>query len=247
MDGVILVDKPKGLSSFDVVRKLRKKFSEKSIGYLGTLDPLATGLLVMFLGKATKLIKYFSGLDKEYIVDLELGKISDTFDNTGRVRDFNEGKCKLPAKRTFQNQLKHFLGSHLQTQPAFSAIRIRGQRAYDLARKGISLNLGKRMVAIHTIEVQDIEMPTCRLKIACSSGTYVRSFIHELGLRLETGAVMTGLQRTRVGDFVLGDTVRLDKLSEQHVVGMPEIISRYFDSSATASKDKSYLLKKFQN
>lgn len=216
MDGILLIDKPSGLSSFDVIRQLRKKISGEKIGYLGTLDPLATGLLVMFFGRATKTIRHYEESEKEYMVDLELGKSSDTYDSTGIVEE--KEVVDQPTQDDLMKALPLFHGQIWQIQPPFSAVHVQGKRAYEWARKGIDLNLGKRQVMISTIECLSYEYPTVKLRLVSGPGTYMRSLVHELGLKLRTGAVMTKLRRVRVGEFFVTDAKSPAEVTEKDLI-----------------------------
>lgn len=200
--GFYLVDKPSSWTSFDVVAKLRGLLKEKKIGHLGTLDPLATGLLVVAVGRnATKRISEFMKADKGYEVELELGKISDTYDTEGKVEETGFDLSILD-KKVVQEVLESFWGKSMQMPPAFSAKKIGGRKAYELARAGRPVELKPVEVEMqgHDIEV---ELPTVRFRVTVSSGTYIRSLVHDLGQKLGCGAVMTRLRRTRVGEFNL--------------------------------------------
>lgn len=243
MDGALIIDKPSGMSSFDVLRELKNRLSEKKMGYLGTLDPLATGVLVVFLGKATSLISYFSETDKEYVAELELGKTSDTYDNTGKVT--NVANTIFPSEEELKKAISSFLGQQWQIQPAFSAIRREGKRSYELAREGKAVDLGKRQVIFLELEVLSFQAPFAKLRIKCSSGTYIRSFVHELGEKLKCGAVMTGLVRTAVGNFSFDSAIRLDKISEHQLIFPADIISKYIDWKSRSKHEERHLLAKF--
>lgn len=243
MTGVLLIDKPTGISSFDVIRDLRRRLKEQKMGYLGTLDPLATGLLVLFLGTATKLIPYFSSSDKTYIVDVELGKTSDSYDITGKMKVISSPK--MPSSQQFKEALWHFLGPHLQVQPPFSALKFQGKRAYEYAREGVPLDLGKREVTISSIDVIQEEIPLASLLVSCSSGTYMRSFVHELGQRLNTGAIMTALRRSRVGPFRVEEAFSPDQIKENALITPARVIEEYIDFSQLSKGEKVFLLQKF--
>lgn len=218
MEGIFLIDKPSGITSFDVIRELRKKIPGVKMGHLGTLDPLATGLLVIFCGKALKKVKNFQGLEKTYVVTMELGKISDTFDRTGQV--VMTGQV-FPDLKQFLKTLVVFEGEQEQITPAFSAVKVGGVRAYRLARKGLPVSLGKRKVRIFDLEVLEFSPPLVTLRLSCSSGTYVRAFVHELGEKLSCGAVMNELQRERVGPFLLTDAKKMADVSEKDLRDVP--------------------------
>ena len=245
MHGLLLINKPSGPSSFDILRELRKKLNVKKIGYLGTLDPLASGLLVFFLGKATRLIPYFEESDKEYLVKLEFGKSSDSYDITGKIEEHDLSKSAIPDKKALALELKNFLGSQWQIQPKFSALKYQGQRAYTLAREGKDFDLGRRQIEISEIDLLDFKFPQCTLGIKCSSGTYIRSLVHELGRELGLGAVMTGLRRTGIDRFELLAAVGLDTVSASNIIPRSEIIVKYIDWGRNYIGDKNVLLDKF--
>lgn len=215
------------------------------MGYLGTLDPLATGVLVIFVGKATQLIHYFTEAEKEYIAELEFGKSSDTFDRTGQIVVHPD--TVFPTKEKLEEALKSFLGQQWQIQPPFSAIRFQGKRAYELAREGKSVDLGKRQVVFSALELLQYELPWATLKVACSSGTYIRSFIHELGERLGCGAIMIELMRTRVGKFSIDKAWSLHDLSDRNLLSPEKIITEYMDSTGRSQREKAVLIKKFSD
>lgn len=204
--GFLILDKPTGITSFDLVAQVRRTFQIKKVGHLGTLDPLATGVLVVAVGEATKLIEYFMKLDKVYEAQVEFGKTSDTYDRLGQIRVVE------PSPAFSQDQpeaaLSFFRGTFLQTPPSFSAIKVQGQRAYRLARAGTLVELPARSVTVHALDILRFELPYATLRIHCSSGTYIRSLIHDLGTRLGCGALMTELRRLAVGPFMLENAAR---------------------------------------
>lgn len=199
--GFLVVDKPSGWTSFDVVAKLRRVVGVRRIGHLGTLDPLATGVLVVAVGEATKLIEYFMKADKVYEVTAEVGKVSDTYDTEGHVVQV-ESAPHLTEDR-LKALLPQFTGVLSQVPPAHSAIQVDGQRAYQLARSGKSVELPARTVVVHSVELLEVTPSSFRARIACGSGTYIRSWVHDVGQALEMGAVMTALRRLSVGSFTL--------------------------------------------
>ncbi len=203
-EGFLIVDKPSGWTSHDVVAKLRGILKEKKIGHLGTLDPLATGVLVLAVGrKATKQIQHYMKLDKEYEVEMELGKVSDTYDTEGNVQEMNYDSSIL-SKKTVQKAVESFWGDSLQMPPAFSAKKIQGKKAYELARAGKEVVLQAVQVHMQGREVK-VQFPFVSFTVEVSSGTYIRSLVHDIGQKLGCGAVMTQLRRTRVGPFLLSE------------------------------------------
>lgn len=208
-DGKILfIDKPSGITSFDVIRQLRRKLGIRKMGHAGTLDPLATGLLIIALEGATKEISKYMNLDKTYEVLIEFGKISDTYDAQGEIKEqkFSMGKIE---KSELESMLRKFTGAIQQVPPAFSAIRVKGRRAYDLAREGKEVKLEPRQVMIHSIDVMEFRWPLVRLNIRCSKGTYIRSLAHDLGQALGCGGYVKELRRTAIGPYKVSEASNL--------------------------------------
>lgn len=214
MQGFLIVDKPSGWTSHDVVAKLRGVLKEKKIGHLGTLDPMATGVLVLAVGRdATKQIQHYMKLDKDYEVEIEFGKRSDTYDAEGKIEETGFDLSTL-SKKLVQEALERFWGETMQMPPAFSAKKINGKKAYELARAGKPVEL--KPVSVH-MQGRDfeLELPFLRFKLTVSSGTYVRSLAHDLGEKLGCGAILSSLRRTRVGDFKIEDARTLESLYNQ--------------------------------
>ena len=219
MLGILNIDKPKGWSSFDVIRFLKRLFNEKKAGHLGTLDPLASGVLPVFLGKGTRLIPYFNESDKIYRAHIHLGIRTDTFDAEGKILE--EIKCLEFSKKELESALDCFRGPHLQSVPAFSAVKIEGKRAYHLARQGKVLKMPKREVEFLDLELEEVQLPYLQLRIHCSKGTYIRSLAEDLGSKLKIGAHLSGLARLQCGKhFHLENTcspVTLEKLDAESI------------------------------
>lgn len=213
MNGVLIIDKPAGLTSHDVVNRARRLLRERRIGHTGTLDPLATGVLVLCIGKATRLARYLETDNKEYIAELRLGITTDTLDAEGRV--LSARSYLPPAPDQVIDVLKHFQGEILQRPPAFSAVKVDGVPSYRLARKGAALVLPARPVTIHCIDLIDYHDPVIRIRVSCSKGTYIRSLCSEIGERLGTGAFLKALIRTRAGRFTLDQALGMNRLTEQ--------------------------------
>jgi len=213
--GFILVNKPAGITSHDVVDKLRKITKIKKIGHAGTLDPFATGLLILGIGREfTKKLVIFQRQDKEYIAKLRLGAESDTFDREGKII---ERKIeKIPEKQEVEEVLKNFLGEIEQIPPIFSAKKIKGKKLYELARKGIKLQPKPQRVTIYEISILEYNFPFLKIKVKCSSGTYIRSLASDIGKKLGCGAYVEELTRTKIGSFSLDDAVELLKLNNQN-------------------------------
>lgn len=210
MNGILLIDKPPGWTSFDVVAKVRGMvkyetgLKKPKVGHAGTLDPLATGLLVILLGDYCKRASEFSGLDKVYEVTMKLGMTSTTGDEEGEKTHTSDER---PAKETVLAALKHFTGEIMQTPHAYSAIKVNGQRAYKLAREGKEVVIEPRKVTIYDITGINYTYPEVKFTARVSSGTYIRSLVEDIGKELDTGAFMSGLRRTQIGDFKLEDAI----------------------------------------
>lgn len=198
MDGIINVNKPKGITSFDVIRKLRKILSMRKIGHTGTLDPLAEGVLLVCVGKATKLAQDIEAHSKEYIAGFELGYKTDTYDIEGVTVDKKENFSVTLEE--LSEVIKEFIGNIKQVPPMYSAIKINGQKLYDLARKGEVVEREARDIFIESIEILEFDGKKGILKCKVSKGTYIRSLIYDIGEELNTFAVMTSLVRTQVGE-----------------------------------------------
>ena len=205
---MFLVDKPKGPTSSRVVERIRRKFNVKA-GHTGTLDPLATGLLVVLTGKFTKNASSFLKLDKAYEVKVVLGIETDTFDSEGTVLRRNDSEV---TKEELEKVLKEFCGDIWQVPPPYSAKKITGQKAYQLARKGISVDIPPKKVTIHSLELKEFQFPHFSLACEVSSGFYVRSLAHDIGERLGVGATVAEVRRTRVGPYRVEQAKGLDEI-----------------------------------
>lgn len=210
-DGILLIDKNEGETSFDVVTRLRKVLGLKKIGHAGTLDPFATGLLIALLGQGTKLSSYLMAGDKRYRASIRLGIETDTLDPTGHVVR-TKPVPNLKREEMEKNMLT-FVGEIQQTVPAFSAVNIKGRRAYRWAREGIKLDLPKRVVMIRSVETISIEMPVITIEVVCSGGTYIRSLAADIGNRLGTVAHLSYLRRLSSGPFHVNDSINSEKIS----------------------------------
>jgi tRNA pseudouridine55 synthase len=197
---ILLVDKPTGVSSYDVIRILKKKFPGQKIGHAGTLDPMATGLLIVLLGKATKRFDEFQGVQKEYIADITFGQKTDTYDADGKVI-WEYGKPFGIDTKTLEEVLMHFTGTFDQTPPAHSAVKINGKRAYELARKEKEVMLSPRPITVYESELLSIEGKTARVRFLVSSGTYIRSLAYDIGEKFGVGAYLSALRRTKIGEY----------------------------------------------
>lgn len=214
--GFLNIYKPKGMTSHDVVARVRKVLHIKQVGHTGTLDPFATGVLPIAIGKATKLIEYLNG-DKEYLATVQFGKTTDTYDLEGEVTETFDKKV---TESEVVGGLKSFEGEISQMPPIYSAIKVNGKKLYDYARSGEDVEIKPRHVTISKIELIDFdcENQVAKIVVACSAGTYIRSIAYDLGMQLGCGGYLTALERTKAGKFEVQDAVELDKLSEKETV-----------------------------
>lgn len=210
MDGLLVVDKPAGMTSHDVVDRLRRRLPGHRIGHGGTLDPMATGLLLLLIGRATKAAGALLGLDKAYEATVTLGVTTDTQDSQGRILT----RRPVPSLTDAQVQAacRPFVGTTLQAVPAYSAVRFGGQRGYELARAGRPVPERRREVRITALEVREVASDRVALRVACSSGTYIRTLAHDLGQTLGCGGCLSALRRTRIGPWTLADATPLATL-----------------------------------
>lgn len=211
MEGIIVVNKPKGITSFDVIRKLKKILKTKKIGHTGTLDPLATGVMLICIGKATKLASDLEAKDKVYIADFDIGYATDTYDIEGKK--IAENIIDV-SKEDLEQSIKKFIGNIKQVPPMYSAIKIDGNKLYHLARKGIEVERPERDVTIEYINLLDFKDNKAKIKTKVSKGCYIRSLIYDIGQDLGTYATMTALQRKQVGDYSLEDSYSLEQIEE---------------------------------
>lgn len=211
-EDIILIDKPAGLSSFGVVARVRRRLSEQAgkkikVGHTGTLDPFATGLLILLANKATKLSNQFLKLDKWYEATIFLGKTSTTGDPEGEITEQNTEK--VPTLEEVKTVVNQFVGQITQTVPVFSAVKINGQRAYQLARRGEEVVMPTRQIEIYAIEILNYNYPELVIRTHVSSGTYIRTLGEDIGKALGVGAYLTSLRRTQVGDYQIKNAVKL--------------------------------------
>jgi len=229
MDGVISINKPSGITSHDVVAIARRLLREKRIGHTGTLDPLATGVLVLCIGKATRIAQYIQEGDKEYHAIMRLGITTDTLDAKGVVQERKE--YSPPPREEIIKVIQGFIGTITQTPPAYSAVKIDGIPSYKRARKGISSPNKPRMIKIHSIELTSYDNPYVHLSIRCSKGTYIRSLCSDIGAHLGMGAHLTGLERTRSGSFRIEDALTLDTFQNLAEAGKAESVLLSIDQA----------------
>ena len=221
-DGEIInIDKPAGYTSFDVVKLVRKWTECRKVGHAGTLDPLATGVLLVCTGKATKSVSDFMNLDKTYSGTIELGKTTDTDDREGKV--LSEKKIPDFSKKEIESVVKSFKGNQKQIPPMYSALHVNGQRLYKLARKGKTVTREARDVTIHTFKLVEWKSPLIHFLVKCSKGTYVRSLARDIGEKLGTGGHLSNLRRLSIGDYTaenaysLNDFKQLVLVTDEHL------------------------------
>ncbi|MBE9511207.1 MAG: tRNA pseudouridine(55) synthase TruB [Bacteroidetes bacterium] len=215
---VLIFSKPYHWTSFDLVRKikiiLQKQLNQKiKIGHAGTLDPLATGLMILCTGKATKRISGFQDLNKEYIATIELGKTTPSFDLETEFD--NKQEFKHIRKDLFESVLKTFIGEIYQIPPAYSAKKHKGKRAYEFARRGVEIELKPARINIYKIELLDFNLPLVKLRILCSKGTYIRALARDIGKALDSGAYLKTLERTRIGDYCINDAFTIESFEKE--------------------------------
>ena len=217
VSGVLVLDKPVGMTSHDVVQVVRRGTGIRRAGHTGTLDPRASGVLVVLIGPAVRLSEYVSASDKRYQATLRLGSATDTYDAEGKVtRTGNVGDI---TEVQFHETLQQFVGEIEQVPPPYSAIKVEGRKAYEFAREGEELTLAPRKIHVYSLDLLEWMPPEAVVDIFCSSGTYVRSLANDLGNKLGCGAHLVGLRRTRSGQFTLRDAVPLRRLQESFIVG----------------------------
>lgn len=212
MNGILIVDKKIGETSFDVIRDVRKKYNMKKVGHTGTLDPMATGVLPILLGDATKLSDFLMDHDKEYVAILKLGKKTNTGDSEGEAIE----ERKIPKLETSKIEviLKEFLGTSMQTPPMYSAIKVNGKKLYEYARAGEEIERNKRKIEIFKIELISYKDDEIEYKVNCSKGTYIRTLCEDISEKLGTVGYMKSLRRTRVGEFSLEDTGKIFSIED---------------------------------
>jgi tRNA pseudouridine55 synthase len=220
LSGALVINKPKGMTSHDVVDYLRRILGTRKIGHAGTLDPSAEGILLVCINKATKLVQFLNQYDKEYEAEIKLGVITDTYDGEGKVLQI---KDDLEIR---VDQIRHavssFKGKIQQTVPLYSALKFQGKPMYQYARANVKVEPKRRVVEIKSLEILDIKMPLVRLRVNCSKGTYIRSLASELGEKLGCGAYLFSLRRTRVGPFKVEEALDLESIRDIQAAGRIE-------------------------
>ena len=211
MNGIVIVDKPQGWTSQDVTARLRRVFSTRRIGHGGTLDPMATGVLPVFVGRATRAVEFFEHAEKTYEATLRFGVKTDTQDITGAVL---EERPVALTRQDILDVLPEFRGEILQVPPMYSALKVNGQKLYDLARKGKEVARQPRPITIHALELLDFEGCDARVRVRCSKGTYIRTLCEDIGEALGCGGCMAALRRTQAGEYTIEQAVPLQTLLE---------------------------------
>jgi len=217
VSGVLVVDKPIGMTSHDVVQTVRRGTGIRRAGHTGTLDPRASGVLVILIGPAVRLSEFVSASDKRYQATIRIGSTTDTYDAEGRIT--SENQFDDITEEQFDTMLQQYVGEIKQVPPPYSAVKVKGRKAYELARKGEEVELEPRTINVYSLEVLEWDLPEAVIDVYCSSGTYVRSLTNDLGISLGTGAYLVGLRRTKSGRFTLRDAVPLRRLQEAFDAG----------------------------
>lgn len=238
MNGALLIDKPEGITSHDVVNRVRRLTGQRRVGHIGTLDPFATGLMVVLLGKATRLARFYEGATKSYEAVMRVGFVTDTYDRTGTPQGPDRGAEFQAA--LLPTILEQFRGSLLQRPPAYSAKKVSGVAAYKKARKGQEVDLAPVAVAVSELSLSEISNSLVKFSVTVSSGTYIRSLAHDIGERLGLGAHLHELRRTAVAAFRLSDAVKLEDLEKPEILAaslipmerlLPQIPERQLSAS----------------
>ena len=227
MNGILLIDKPEGWTSHDIAAKLKGMLRERRIGHSGTLDPMATGLLVMFVGRATRAVEFAEAQSKRYIAGLRLGVSTDTQDTTGNILRSCEASV---TREALADAIKPFIGDIMQIPPMYSAIKVNGQKLCDLARRGGEVERKPRPVTIHGIEILGGEKADWTLDVECSKGTYIRTLCNDIGDSLNVGGCMSSLRRIRAGEFSVDDAHSIEDVQRAKEAGDVESLLIPVDS-----------------
>jgi len=231
-EGILLIDKHSGCTSHDIVDMVRRRLKMKAVGHAGTLDPMATGLMLLLIGKATKLSQYLMSADKVYTGTLEFGKVTNTQDKEGEVLE--ESEVKDFSKEEILDLMKTFIGDQYQTPPMFSAKKINGVALYKMARKGQEIEREPRFIRVSAFDLVDWSKPNMSFSLACSKGTYVRTIAHDLGKKAGCGAMLTELRRTKNGTFDVSNAITIAQLNElapsqikNHLINMRDAVPSF--------------------
>ena len=240
MNGIVIIDKPVGWTSQDVVSKLRGKLHTKRIGHGGTLDPMATGVLPVFVGRATRGVEFFEHAEKTYETVLRLGLLTDTEDTSGTVL---EERSVAVTEEQLEAALAQFRGEILQVPPMYSALKVNGQKLYDLARKGKEVERQPRPITIHELELLGFDGRDAKLRVRCSKGTYIRTLCKDIGLALGCGGCMAELRRTAAGAYTEAEAVKLETLidseePETYLRPVDTMFARYEAIILTENQEK---------
>lgn len=215
MEGILIIDKPENITSHDVVKHIRKLFAIKKVGHAGTLDPMATGILVLLLGKSTRLFSSFSSFDKEYEATLTLGLETETGDRQGKIK--KEFAFEKIDEDRIEKAFKQFVGKIEQVPPMFSALKFKGKKLYELARKGIEVERKPRPISIYSLMLLKFDPPQIDFRVRCSKGTYIRKLAEDIAKALGTRGCLSALRRTVLGPFGIKEAVKLEEINESHV------------------------------
>lgn len=240
MDGLILINKQKGFTSHDVVNVIRKKLNTKKVGHTGTLDPNATGVLPILIGKGTKISKYLMEHDKTYIATLKLGEKTDTGDSEGQVIE-EKSIPKDLRKEDINDVLQNFFGKQKQVPPMYSAIKINGKKLYEYAREGKEVKLEAREIEIYKIELLEYQNNKIKFEVECSKGTYIRTLCENIAKKLGTVGYMEELQRTKVNNFRIEDSILLDDITLENAEKNMIKIEEVFKEKETIELDNKKL------
>ncbi len=240
MDGFLLIDKPAGITSHDVVDRIRSRFQIRRVGHGGTLDPAATGLLVLFIGKATRQASIFLESDKTYLAVLRLGETTDTQDTQGRLLK----KQEIPSltRDKIETVFSRFRGEIEQEVPAYSAVRIQGKRSYALARAGLPVPRSVRRVIVYDLAVLNVRLPEIEFEVTCSKGTYIRALCAAFGEAFGCGGHLASLRRTRIGSLSIDQAVSLDEVAPHHVIPITQVDRRVQDVKAIRIPERARFL-----
>ena len=237
MDGILNVNKPTGITSFDVVRKIKNIAGTKKVGHTGTLDPEASGVLPICIGRATKLVDYIMNDYKIYKAELKLGVITDTYDREGKILKTSEINV---SREQIESTINSFIGEIEQVPPMFSALKVNGQRLYSLARQGIEVERKARKISIYNINISEINTPNITFEVKCSKGTYIRRLCYDIGEKLECGGTMWNLQRIQTGTFNILDSVELEKLHSDNIADYLIPMDKALDEYPKLSLEEKY-------
>ncbi len=222
--GIFLLDKPKGLHSFNIVSRVRKILNLKKVGFSGTLDPLASGLMIVASGQATKLLDLFHNFTKEYEAEIIFGQTTSSFDLEQAVV-INE-TAQVFSREEFLKATNKFIGEQMQQVPIYSAVKVQGKKLHEMARRGKEVIAPKKKVNIFKIDILEFSYPKAKISVACSAGTYIRSLVSDLGNELGTGAILSDLRRTAIGDYIIEKAAKVDGLDKDKLLASQIAVSQ---------------------